>query len=88
VAWVIGVHEHEGVSYLVREQFAYLLWWMALGDLLDLARDLQPHEEELGRIKHEISARLNIMEQAGYRTEALEDSLDAVESEVETQPDL
>jgi glycosidase len=80
VAWVIGVHEHEGVSYLVREQFAYLLWWMALGDLLDLARDPRTSLEELARIEHEISARLNIMERAGYRTEALEDSLDATES--------
>ena len=80
VAWVVGVHEHEGVSYLVREQFAYLLWWMALGDLLDLARDFRSNEEEMNKVKREISERLNIIERAGYRTEALEDSLDATES--------
>jgi glycosidase len=37
VAWVIGVHEHEGVSYLVKEHLERLLWWMALRDLLEIA---------------------------------------------------
>ena len=35
ISWVLGVHEHEGVSYFNKEQFQSLLWWNSLREVLD-----------------------------------------------------
>jgi hypothetical protein len=91
VAWVIGVHEHEGVSYLVKEHLERLLWWMALRDLLEIAaapgsparagfaRDgveaPGPEPERLGLIEEAISERMNAAKRGGYRVEALDETL-------------
>jgi glycosidase len=77
VAWLIGVHEHEGVSYVVKENLAQLLWWMALRDLLDLAAEERPHWEQLASLEEGIARRMEVMAEAGYKTEALEESLDS-----------
>jgi hypothetical protein len=89
VAWLIGVHEHDGVSYVVKENFGQLLWWMTLRDLLDLAAEEHPHREKLASLEEEIARRMEVMEQAGYRTEALDESLDSareVEPKLEGKP--
>jgi hypothetical protein len=85
VAWLVGVHEHQGVSYVVKEDFAQLLWWMALRDLLDLAGEKLPDFDQLASLEEGIAHRMDVMAQAGYRTEALEDSL---ESAREVEPKL
>jgi glycosidase len=85
VAWLVGVHEHQGVSYAVKEDFAQLLWWMPLRDLLDLAGEKRPDFEQLASLEEGIAHRMDVMAQAGYRTEALEDSL---ESTREVEPRL
>jgi hypothetical protein len=85
VAWLIGVHEHDGVSYVVKENLAQLLWWMALRDLLNLAAEERPHWEKLASLEEGIARRMEVMEQAGYRTEALDESLDSAR---EVEPKL
>jgi hypothetical protein len=77
VAWVIGVHQHEGATYVNKEQFESLLWWMALRDLLELARKARPGVEEIAAIEEQIKKRMETLEQGGFRVEALEDSLTA-----------
>ncbi len=75
VAWVIGVHQHEGATFVNQEQFEKLLWWMALRDLLEAGA------EEILEIQHQISRRMETLEQAGFRVEALEDSLTTMSDE-------
>jgi glycosidase len=75
VAWVIGVHQHEGATYVNKEQFEKLLWWMALRDLVKPTRKARPGKEEIRAIQDQISRRMETLEQGGYRVEALEDSL-------------
>ncbi len=74
VAWVIGVHQHEGVSYLVKEHFERLLWWMAMPRLLEIAGQPKPDLDKLDLIAEEISQRMQAVANGGYRVEALEES--------------
>jgi hypothetical protein len=73
-AWVIGGHQHEGVTYIVAEQFERLLWWMALRDFLGLASEPRPDLRRITSITENIKALLTIVEREGYRAEALEDA--------------
>ncbi|HKW75463.1 MAG TPA: alpha-amylase family glycosyl hydrolase [Terriglobales bacterium] len=77
VAWVIGVHEHEGATFVNKEEFEKLLWWMAMRNLLELARRRRPGAGEIAAIEDQIKKRMETLEQAGFRVEALEDSLTA-----------
>jgi hypothetical protein len=74
VAWLIGLHQHEGVSYVVKEHFERLLWWMALRELLDLAATPQPDRNRLVAIADRINTVLRAVDKGGYRAEAIEDS--------------
>ncbi|HEX7286476.1 MAG TPA: alpha-amylase family glycosyl hydrolase [Candidatus Angelobacter sp.] len=70
VAWVLGVHQYEGVHYLVKEHFERLLWWMEFRRLLEIQGT-----EELRAVEQEIRARMEVVAQAGYQVEALEESM-------------
>ncbi|HLW53376.1 MAG TPA: alpha-amylase family glycosyl hydrolase [Candidatus Angelobacter sp.] len=74
VAWVIGAHQHEGVSYLAAEDFERLLWWMALRGLLDLASEPKPDLKRFSSIVDDIKGLLRVVEHEDYRIEALEDT--------------
>jgi len=74
VAWVIGVHEYEGVSYLVKEHFEKLLWWMALRDLLEAAAAPKVERGRLALIEASIRECMKIAESGGYRVEVLEEA--------------
>jgi glycosidase len=74
VAWLIGVHEYEGVSYLVKELLERLLWWMALPRLLDIAAEQGPDLDKLDMVRAEISDRMRVIADNGYRIEGLEES--------------
>jgi hypothetical protein len=65
VAWLIGVHEHEGIRYFVKEPFEQLLWWTALRPLLALiARD---DLEAVRTLAGQIAARASAAAASGYR---------------------
>jgi hypothetical protein len=70
VAWLIGVHQHEGVSYVVKEHFEHLIWWMALRDLLDAASGPQLDHDRLVTITDEINRLLRAVQEDGYRVDA------------------
>ncbi len=74
VAWLIGVHEYEGVRYFVQEPFEKLLWWMALPCLLDLAGRSRPDLEEIRKLEMELRGRMRAAAEAGYRVMALLES--------------
>jgi len=74
VAWVIGVHEHEGVRYFVKEPFERLLWWLALRALLALAAEPRPDSDKVRALERELEARTRAAAEIGYRVEALLES--------------
>src|SRR5579859_8109320 len=71
VAWVVGIHKYEDVSYLVKEQFERLLWWMNLRALLEIAAVQPPDVEKLLTVQKQIKVRMLAAQDAGYRVETL-----------------
>ena len=70
VAWLIGVHEYEGVRYFNKEAFERLLWWMALPALLGIAST--PEDTAgLKELEGELQSRMGAAAAAGYRVESL-----------------
>lgn len=80
VAWLIGVHQYEGASYVVKEHFERLLWWMALPGLLEIAREQNPDLDKFDLVGEEMGVRMQVIASGGYKVEALEESapLDAL----------
>jgi hypothetical protein len=72
VAWLIGVHPHEGANYLVKEHFERLLWWMILPDLLKAAGEENPDLGRFDLVKDEIDERMEAVAKGGYKVETLE----------------
>ncbi|HTC95458.1 MAG TPA: alpha-amylase family glycosyl hydrolase [Terriglobales bacterium] len=80
VAWVVGIHKYEDVSYLVKEQFERLLWWMNLRTLLEIAAIQPPDVEKLISVQKQIKVRMLAAEDAGYRVETLEQAITSEKS--------
>jgi glycosidase len=74
VAWLIGVHQHEGIGYFSKEDFERLLWWLALPELLGMAREKAPDLDRVSRVAEEIGDRMQAIARGGYRVEVLEES--------------
>ncbi|HKT51295.1 MAG TPA: alpha-amylase family glycosyl hydrolase [Candidatus Angelobacter sp.] len=89
VAWAMGVHQYEGVTYAVKEQFERLLGWMAFRGMLDAAAAQPPDLERISTVAEEIRARAASMETAGYNVEALEesDTLDVLHESEQKKPE-
>jgi hypothetical protein len=74
VAWLIGLHEHEGLRYFNKELSERLLWWMALRAMLAIAADPKPDREAVRDLEHQLERRMRAAAKAGYSVEALFDS--------------
>lgn len=74
IAWLIGVHEYEGVRYFVKEPFEQLVWWSALPALLGLAESDKPDPKALLELGKRVHRRLDVADKSGYRVEALLDA--------------
>jgi hypothetical protein len=74
VAWLMGVHHHEGSAYVVKEHFERVLWWMALPALLEIAGAQEPDLERLEAIRDQISERIQAMASGGYKMEEMEET--------------
>jgi hypothetical protein len=74
VAWLMGVHQHEGVSYVVKEHFEHFLWWMALPRLLEVARASKPDVEKLDLVRDQIRNSIQTVARDGYKVDKLEDA--------------
>jgi glycosidase len=71
LAWLIGVHEWEGVRYFNKENFEHLLWWMSLRALLAIASSPSPDPVHIALLEREIKYRLQAASDGGYRVEVL-----------------
>jgi glycosidase len=81
IAWLIGVHEHEGVRYFVREPFVRLMWWMSLRHLLELALADTANHEKIEALERSLHSRIATAERAGYKLEVLLEKTPQVEPE-------
>jgi hypothetical protein len=71
VRWLTGVHEAEGRSYLVRELYEELLWWLLMPSLLRLAGEASPSCAAVEKLSRTVEEALAAAEAAGYRIEVL-----------------
>jgi glycosidase len=82
VSWLCGVHEAEGHTYLIREQYEELLWWLLMPSLLRLAGEIAPSRLAVAELSETVAAALATAEAAGYRVDKL---LDPSETKVEAK---
>jgi glycosidase len=73
IAWAIGVHEHEGTSYVVKEHLERFLWFTSLPVLLDHALDEVTGGEGIAKLQLHIEGHLADVAAAGYQADSLED---------------
>ena len=71
VRWLTGVHEAEGHSYLVRESYEELLWWLLMPLLLHLAGETSPSRTAAEEMSKTVEEALETAEAAGYRVDLL-----------------
>jgi hypothetical protein len=71
LAWLVGVHEYEGVRYLVKESFERLLWWIALRPLLEILEPPKIEPETIRALERRLKSRIRAVAEKGYRVEAL-----------------
>jgi glycosidase len=71
VCWLTGAHVSSDHTYLVREQYEGLLWWLALPRLLLLAESAAPQRADAAIILDDINKALVTLEGAGYRLDEL-----------------
>jgi hypothetical protein len=77
VRWLCGVHETEGHTYLVREPYEELLWWLLMPSLLRLAGEPAPSQAAAGQMRNTVEEALATAAAAGYRIDALLGGVDS-----------
>jgi len=71
VRWLTGAHEAGGHSYLVREPYEELLWWMQMPSLLRLAGEPALDRKAIIQMGNCVDEALASAEAAGYRIDTL-----------------
>jgi hypothetical protein len=71
VRWLTGVHEAKGHSYLVRERYEEMLWWLLMPELLRLAGEPALDRAAIDRMGTIVDEALASAEAAGYRIDRL-----------------
>jgi len=71
VRWLTGAHEAQGHTYIVREPYEELLWWMRMPSLLKLAGETSPRKAEVDSISKCVADALAEAEAAGYRVDGM-----------------
>ena len=71
VRWLTGVHEAQGHSYLVREPYEEMLWWLLMPALLRLAGEAVLDRSAIAEMARKVDEALASAEKASYRIDAL-----------------
>jgi len=71
VRWLTGVHDAAGHSYLVREPFEELLWWLQLPRLLTLAGHPEFSRQTAAAIAKSVDDAIAAVAAAGYQADKL-----------------
>jgi glycosidase len=83
VCWLTGAHVADQHTYLVREPYEELLWWLTLPRLLRLAETPTPQRGDTAKLSEDVAAAVAALEGAGYR---LDELLEPPEEFVEEEP--
>ena len=67
ICWLTGAHVADDKTYLVREPYEELLWWLQLPALFRMAAAPTPHRAEAVVMSKKIQHALDTLEAAGYR---------------------
>jgi hypothetical protein len=70
VRWLTGYNEADGHTYVIREPYEELLWWLSLPSLLKLANMNVPTRYAASAIAARINEALAAVEKTGYRIDA------------------
>jgi hypothetical protein len=71
VRWLTGAHDADGSTYVIREPFEELLWWLQMPALLRLAGEPSSGRTEAQAISHTVRESLSAAEKAGYRLQTM-----------------
>jgi glycosidase len=71
VRWLCGVHEADGHTYLIRESYEELLWWLLMPSLLRIAGESEPSRSAVEELSEEVAVALASAEAAGYRIDVM-----------------
>jgi hypothetical protein len=71
ICWLTGAHVAEGKTYLIREPYEELLWWLQLPALFNMASEPSPQRTEAAAISKKIDRALETLKAAGYRLDKL-----------------
>ncbi len=74
VRWLTRVHAAEGHTYLVREPYEELLWWLLMPALLRLAGEAVPSRAAAEQMSRTVVDALATADAASYRVDALLDA--------------
>ncbi len=87
VRWLTDAHEAEGHTYLVREPYEELVWWLLMPSLLRLAEEARPSRTEAKRMSRTVEEALATADAAHYCVEELLDTDPGSPPSNETVPD-
>jgi hypothetical protein len=71
VRWLTGAHQADGHSYLVREPYEEMLWWLLMPALLRIAAEPTLNRPAIVRIGERVDEALASAEAAGYQIDTL-----------------
>ena len=83
VRWLCGVHEAEGHTYLVRERYEELLWWLLMPELLRMSGEKKQRRAAAAEMGRNVEEALATAAAAGYRIDVLLGLDAAAEGEAE-----
>jgi hypothetical protein len=81
ICWLTGAHVAESHTYLVRESYEQLLWWLTLPRLMRLAEAPAPHRADAAMLLDDVDKALVALEGSGYRLDELLEPEEAATAE-------
>jgi hypothetical protein len=74
VRWLTGVHEARGSTYIVKESYDELIWWLQLPALIELAGQAVPDRSAIAELSKTIKEALKAAASAGYSLDSFLES--------------
>ncbi|HEY1579982.1 MAG TPA: alpha-amylase family glycosyl hydrolase [Terracidiphilus sp.] len=71
VRWLTGVHEAGQYTYIVRESYEELLWWLQMPTLLRVAGQHAPNRSDVQSMANSLDQALSDAEAAGYELKTM-----------------
>ena len=85
VRWLTGVHEAGASTYVVREPYEELLWWLQMPELLSIAGQPAPSKSQVRALSSNVNEASVAADKAGYRLQTML-GIDAKKHETSANP--